>query len=679
MGIPAVGTKDRIKFDLLVRPKGATLAEINRAVGHDAWSYINDTKRLAKRCGGVPHWDGDGDQRRFWITIPQTESDPSFQQEGDLGRRAVMSNNSTAGNVADSPTVGLLDRIQADLANDKYYKQNFSNGGQRFLAWYLRNCYLRTQVQARDDITDGANDKEIDAVIVDEEKRQIIIVQSKFFVGSVDHAPLHEVLSAWFRIQDVASLQESCNSKLKVKLETVAEALAEEYEVVFELVTTGTLTPQAKNDLLAFQSKISDLDHPVASLTLVDSAAIQARWAEAAGRELPKLGHEIILEDGKYLVVDIAGFKTVLATIPLTECLNLPGIIDGKLFRPNVRQSLGLTNKINKGMKQTLNSESPEQFFFFHNGITALCEKMSYEPSTRKLTLNGLGVVNGCQSLTTILSCSQRVKSHPDARVLIRFYEIPLREMADKISIYTNSQSAVKPRDLRSNDKRILALKRSYESEFPTGYMITKRGEERPADHDETETIDIAQLAKYLMAWHCQRPNISHNDNQLFDKHFEVLFKTSYRPTDIAALNFWGRAINARWNAGDLQLNETLLAYSWSRFHLLYAIQLFFSSASKIDKVPVPAATTKYPDHNTLINFAASCYNSAFEAGMSEYAEKEKIFSPQNWLKSKDSLFKLKASVQMHMSFIGNMPNGAQLRQALVLPSEQFVDRWAAD
>ena len=181
------------------------------------------------------------------------------------------------------------------------------------------------------------------------------------------------------------------------------------------------------------------------------------------------------------------------------------------------------------------------------------------------------------------------------------------------------------------------------------------------------------------MAWHCQRPNISHNDNQLFDKHFEVLFKTSYRPTDIAALNFWGRAINARWNAGDLQLNETLLAYSWSRFHLLYAIQLFFSSASKIDKVPVPAATTKYPDHNTLINFAASCYNSAFEAGMSEYAEKEKIFSPQNWLKSKDSLFKLKASVQMHMSFIGNMPNGAQLRQALVLPSEQFVDRWAAD
>ena len=396
-------------------------------------------------------------------------------------------------------------------------------------------------------------------------------------------------------------------------------------------------------------------------------------------QRLPKLSHEIVLEEGKFLVVDIANFKTVLATIPLTECLNFPGIIDGKLFRPNVRQSLGLTNKINKGMRQTLNRESPEYFFFYHNGITALCERLSFDPIARKLRLHGLGVVNGCQSLTTILSCSERVKEHPEAQVLVRFYEIPQRDLADKISIYTNSQSAVKPRDLRSNDPRILALKRSYEISFPTGYFITKRGEPRPADRDAAQTIDIAQLAKYLMAWHCQRPNISHNDNQLFDKHFEVLFRTKYLPVDIAGLHFWGRSINERWNAGDLQLNETLLAYSWSRFHLLYAIELFFSAASNIDKVPLPSATTQYPDPHALINFAANCYNSAFDAGVSEYAAREKIFSPQNWLKSKDSLSKLKLSVQTLMSFIGNFPNGAQLRRALVIPSNRFVDRWAAD
>lgn len=68
--LPREGTKDRIKFDLLTRPKGATVDEINHAVGHKAWSYINDTKRLAKRGGGTPHWSGEGGSRRFWITIP---------------------------------------------------------------------------------------------------------------------------------------------------------------------------------------------------------------------------------------------------------------------------------------------------------------------------------------------------------------------------------------------------------------------------------------------------------------------------------------------------------------------------------------------------------------------------------------------------------------------------------
>jgi len=50
----------------------------------------------------------------------------------------------------------LLDRIRQDIREDTYYAQNFANDGQRFLAWYLRNVYLRTPIQARDDITGTA-------------------------------------------------------------------------------------------------------------------------------------------------------------------------------------------------------------------------------------------------------------------------------------------------------------------------------------------------------------------------------------------------------------------------------------------------------------------------------------------------------------------------------------------
>lgn len=65
--IPREGTKHRILFDLLTRPRGATLKELNKATGWEAWSYVGDTTRLAERAGLTPHWEGSGENRRFWI------------------------------------------------------------------------------------------------------------------------------------------------------------------------------------------------------------------------------------------------------------------------------------------------------------------------------------------------------------------------------------------------------------------------------------------------------------------------------------------------------------------------------------------------------------------------------------------------------------------------------------
>ena len=52
-------------------------------------------------------------------------------------------------------------------------------------------------------------------------------------------------------MQDLPALRKNCNSKLQVKLETVTATLSEEYELIFELVTTGTLTADAKKRVFA--------------------------------------------------------------------------------------------------------------------------------------------------------------------------------------------------------------------------------------------------------------------------------------------------------------------------------------------------------------------------------------------------------------------------------------------
>jgi hypothetical protein len=93
----------------------------------------------------------------------------------------------------------IKDEIKAD-----YYQQNFPNDGQRFVAWYLRNIHLRDMNETRDDITDGADDKQIDAIVIDDDQSIIYIVQGKFIgSGRVDAEPLREVLSSWIQIRDL--------------------------------------------------------------------------------------------------------------------------------------------------------------------------------------------------------------------------------------------------------------------------------------------------------------------------------------------------------------------------------------------------------------------------------------------------------------------------------------------
>ena len=420
----------------------------------------------------------------------------------------------------------MLEQIKQEVKNDPFYQQNFSNDGERFVAWYLRRVLLRDQITTRDDITDGANDKQMDAVIIDDEDSRVVIVQGKF-IGEkqVDGEPLREVLSAWLRLQDLPALQKDCNERLKQKLEAVRKALEDEYRVEFELITTGILTDAARADLAVFGAKLEDSDDFAASLHVIDLEVLETRLAEAEAQELPSLDHEVTVDLEKTLFTKIGNAQTILTVLPLRECLKMPGITDGRLFRKNVRQSLGANNKVNRALRSTINGERVRDFFFYHNGVTAICDSVKVNPEKKTLSIKGLSVVNGCQSLSTIYSTSERVRSVEanDACILFRFYEIPERGLADRISINTNSQSAVKPRDLRSNDKVMVGLKRAFETRYPDGFFMTKRGEERPADKDAKKTVDASTLARMVMAWHCQRPNVSANEKRLFDEHYKTI------------------------------------------------------------------------------------------------------------------------------------------------------------
>ena len=583
--------------------------------------------------------------------------------------------------------MGIYEKIKVDIAQP-YYVDNFPNEGQRFVAWYLRNIYGLNTVQAKDCITDGPGDKQIDAVYVDDQAQTAYIIQGKFYSGpTVDAAPLREVLSSWMLIKDLPKLQESANDKLQSKITELATAIDEDYHICFELLTTSSLTASAQDDLVAYNRQLAEDEKLSASIILVDADLLQSRLDEALDHARPYINYEFPVEGDKILQMQLGDTKVAIVALPLRECLRIPGIKEGTLFRKNVRQSLG-SNKVNRGIARTIKTD-PGEFFFLHNGITAICSEMIYIDGI--LCVKELNVVNGCQSLSTILNCSESAKKANDAYIMFRFYEISDTERADSISTSTNSQTAVKARDLRSNDKFVLALKKAYEQRYPDGYFVTKRGEEpNTAKYNTAHIVYLTDLGKELIAWHSQRPTMSYSENRVFDVYFDQLFHREYRPEDVQALAELHKAILPYWEPDSLKrLDENLITIkAYGPYHHLFAVSMVFCELNKMSEgVPSPSiALQKLKDSGLLeqvVSLAGQCVSTALRLAVEEAASVNKPLNTQNWSKNKNSLKEIRAQVRAALTpnimWPGSVEQIKKYAEALHLPNEAFETRWTAD
>lgn len=580
----------------------------------------------------------------------------------------------------------MTEKIEQDI-KDKYYIENFANVGPRFVAWYLRNIHNLDPVEAKDCITDGAGDKQIDAVYIDDQDSIIYIIQGKYYNSKIDGEPLREILSAWQQIKDLKQLQNNANDKLKSKINGIQLALEDDYSICFELITTGELTQSANDDLQSFQKAISEDDNINANLILVDKNILSFKYDEALNKNRPYINYDFKLENDKYMELNLDGVRAIIAAIPLKECIKIPGIQDGSLFRKNVRQSLGNNNKINKGIAHTLKNNIGD-FFLLHNGITAICSGLTI--SNGILSVKELNIVNGCQSLNTIFSCSESVRQSDNGYIMFRFYEISSTEKADAISVYTNSQSAVKARDLRSNDKSVIAMKKAYEQKYLDGYFITKRGESvNTVQYNSNHIINLTDLGKQMIAWHSQRPTISYSETKIFDKYFNQLFYKDYEPVKMQALKEICDAISAKWTPDNpMNINAALLARkSYAIYHHMFAISMIFCQINNMhgESVPNPAIVLELLKNSGLfdqiVSLSGACLNNAFESASQEAQDSGKIFSPENWIKQKGSLKNIREAVRYQISSlkIFNKVDFDNIERNLKMESSDFEERWSAD
>jgi hypothetical protein len=137
---------------------------------------------------------------------------------------------------------------------------------------------------------------------------------------------------------------------------------------------------------------------------------------------------------GKAIVEDMNYSRVCIGRIPVTEIAALMGAHGERLLERNIRRYLGLHgNRVNEGIRTTLRSKEPANFYFFNNGLTLVCDDFAYnalQSSDFQIKVENLQIVNGGQTCMTIFKTAEELQKEgktlpAEATVLVRIYKLP--------------------------------------------------------------------------------------------------------------------------------------------------------------------------------------------------------------------------------------------------------------
>ena len=121
---------------------------------------------------------------------------------------------------------------------------------------------------------------------------------------------------------------------------------------------------------------------------------------------------------GRAIVEDMNFSRVCVGRMPVTEVMALMKTHGEKLLERNIRRYLGLHgNRVNEGIRNTLQSAHTANFYFFNNGLTLVCNDFSYnglQNSDYQVRVENLQIVNGGPGTTKTSSC--RLPTPPTAR-----------------------------------------------------------------------------------------------------------------------------------------------------------------------------------------------------------------------------------------------------------------------
>lgn len=352
----------------------------------------------------------------------------------------------------------------------------YENLSKAFIHWYLKNHLFMDGQEIGECIIDGSGDNGIDAIILNEEEKELTVMQFKFPATSKG---INEEISQ-------GDILKTING--------------------FNILINKSSTSESNSQFKEYKNKISDIDifkfniqfisfnkgiEATANKELIDNFA--KNFKKDFGSELNMKVHEKSTISNIYekinrknnLEINLS-YKQLTSACDI-ESMNIKsyvGLVNSKdlilsiedyietIFDENIRLYEGKTT-VNNSIKSTASDpKESEMFYFYNNGITIICDKASNSPNKLSVSLKGVSIVNGCQTVTSIYELYKKSKLQSGVDILTRIIEISDYNERMKITEFLNSQNPIKDSYFIANHTIIRDLQKVLEDK---GYYLERQ------------------------------------------------------------------------------------------------------------------------------------------------------------------------------------------------------------
>lgn len=370
-------------------------------------------------------------------------------------------------------------------------------------AYSLTITAISTIDEASSSIVDGFDDNGIDAIYFDSSAKNLWLVQSKWIEsgnGGIDNGEIEKFIRGIKTLIDTKF--DRFNSKVKDREQEILSALLDATVKIQVLIAfTGkklsTHNEASINDLLEELNDDSDL------VRFSDFNIDKAHKGLVVGLNSEPINEDIIISNWGFTEDPLKSYYGQINGSALGDLWQKYG---RRLFTENIRSFLG-ASEVNDKIVETVTNE-PQNFFFFNNGITILCDSIIKKPisgSDRNLgafECKGLSIVNGAQTLGSIgLLTEKNEIDLGKIKVFIKFISLEgtPEGFGQRITIATNTQNKVDRKDFVSLNAEQERIKIDLKLEGIDYHY--KRSDERIIPDESNYTLEEVTFSLAAL-WH---------------------------------------------------------------------------------------------------------------------------------------------------------------------------------